>query len=338
MMLASGCGKERVKVAEENPDQPNDYRRADLVAAARAGEAGKTPKAFRTFALRAKELWPEFSESVRMEAERALAFMALGPMKSAIDKTPLEQQEVLALTVWPTALKVEPNKGETAAKFVERICADALALECKYAVAEYRPVLLAALAWENMKKRARDAYTVCDVCSQDPKYKRNLGEYDKYDRIMSGRAGNVEDDAHPRSWPFAGKSARVWSKVPVLAIELDGDATFRGQTTRAGKWRDAIARSDTPTEPLGVYLRPKDRVRTLRAVLADAAAVGYPEVALQVRERKYPFDLREYRLVTKIKKRQKNVKKLMVRDIDTIQVLVQSLDANTEPNGPALGI
>jgi len=340
MATAIGCGKERLKVAEEDPQKPNDYNRTEFLRAVSAAQTGKSAvsaKAFRTLAARIRDLWPGFSESVQIEAERALVFMAIQPMEAAMEKSPIELRETLALTVWPTALLVEPEPGETAAKYVERICADKLALKCKYSVAEYRPVLLASMAWRNLKERARDAYAICDVCVNEPKYKEALASFDKHDRIMSGRAGNVEDIAHPRAWPFAGQSARPWTKVPVLSIKLDGTAMFGTQKAIPGKWRDVIARSDTPTTPLGVYLRPKDRVRTLRAVLADAAAVGYKEVSLQVRSRKYPYDLLQYRVVTKVAPRQK-IKKLMVRDIDTIQVLVQSLDANAQPGGAALAI
>lgn len=340
-----GCGKERLKIAQEDPNEPNDYNRTKFLQAAAAASRAKTPAAFRALAVRARELDSTFSESVKVEVERVLVFMALPPMLAVFDRPPLQQQEALALTVWPTALGVEPNPGESPAAFVERICGDKLALKCKYAVAEYRPVLLNALAWRNLKDRAREAYTVCDVCANDPEYRNAVDSYSEHDRIMTGRAGNIEDRAHPSSWPIAGKAARPWSEVPVLAVDLDGEASFRGLRTSAGKWRDAIARSTPPSEPLGVYLRPKDRIRTLRAVLADAAAVGYREIALQVRERTYPFRLREYRLVTNSKatrnkptNAERTFRKVMVRDIDTIQVLVQSLDANASSDGTPLAI
>lgn len=333
----AACQKDRVKVRGEDKNKPADYKRTELIKAAAEAGDHPSPKAFRRFAARVAELAPGFSESVRAEAERALVFMAADPMAALVDKSPIEQRDALATTVWPTAFGVEPKSGETPAAYVERICRDDLALDCKYAVPEYQPVLLSSLAWRKLKERARDSYKTCDQCGNDARFERVLQRYDKYDRIMSGRAGNAADRAHPRAWPFAGKNGRRWSGAPVLAIKLSGKATFRGKSTKPGKWRDAIARSAAATEPLGVYLHPKDRVSTLRGVMADAASAGYSEIALQARVPEYPFELREYRLVTKPGKGSK-IKKLMVRDIDTIQVLVQTLNANTDPDGPKLTI
>ena len=327
--LGAACQKDRLEVRAEDKDKPADFKRSEMLQAATAAGDQPSPKAFRRFAERVTELSPRFSESVKAEVERALVFMAVDPMQSVVDESPLKQRDALATTVWPTAFGIEPKPGETPAAYVERICRDELALDCKYAVPEYQPLLLASLAWRKLKERARTSYKHCDQC-QNPRYARVLDRYDRYDRLMSGRAGNAEGEARPRSWPFAGNNAQPWSGAPLLAVALDGKTTFRGKPTKPDKVRTVIARSEQGGEPLGVYLHPKDRVRTLRSVMADAAAAGYAEIALQARVPKYPFALREYRLVTKPKG--KHIKKLMVRDIDTIQVLVQSLNANTDPN------
>lgn len=329
LLAAAACGRDDLTVREENPQTPNDYHRTDLREA--VAELAKTPAsaaAYRRFADRVTDLRPEFDDTVKVIAERNLVFRAL-PVLEAVRGQPLaKQMEVLATTVWPVALGVLAKKGESARAYLDRACGGPLALDCKRIVHEYRPVMIGAMVWNKLKDRAREALRLCNECKGDKGYTDAVALYGKRDEEAGAAAGKAADHAHPRAWPVAGSRSRPWSNAPVFTLRSSGTVLLDGVEAK-GRWLPIMKRARTDAAVLGVHLKPSARVRTLRALLADARAAEYRQVALQVRVDAYPYELREYRISTD-KRRGTRVK---VRDVDTIQVLVQALDAMTRVAG-----
>ena len=174
-----------------------------------------------------------------------------------------------------------------------------------------------------MKDRARDAYGECRPCKQDPSYAALLEQYDQHESRMTKIMKAAEDRTERSAWPVAGPNASEWSGAVLLDLvpeppTLDGEAI-------EGSWRDRLRadrRRDGANTVLGVHLKPRSEVRLLRAVLSAAAAAGYQSVALQVRSGEYPYPPAEYRLTTG----RGGGRAIEVRDVDTIQYLVRTLD------------
>src|SRR5262249_8671564 len=144
-----------------------------------------SPEAYAVLASEIERIRPAFNQGVADLAERYLVFLALEPMAAHLDQ-PLEQQmNALGLTVWPTALHVDPQQGEAVQAYLERACAGPLATDCKYVVPEAWPIVLGAIVWKRMKTRARDAYSSCSVCTADRTYGELLEKYDQSETRMA---------------------------------------------------------------------------------------------------------------------------------------------------------
>ncbi len=146
-------------------------------------------------------------------------------------------------------------------------------------------------------------------------------QYDQHEsrltRLASDEEGRVERDA----WPEAGDNAAQWSGAPVLDL-VPEPPRFLGEPIE-GNWRERVRasrRGNGRDHVLGVHLKPRTEVRHLLAVLEAAGAAGYRTVALQARGRQYPYPMREYRLAIR------GGRTVSVRDVDTIQYLVRTLD------------
>ncbi len=319
----AGCKQQRIDVVAVDKDRTGDYGRQALHAAVEKFRAApRSPDAYRALAVEIERLRPAFNKDASDEAERHLVFLALGPMAALFDRPLGEQQNILAVTVWPTALRLEPKPGETARQYLERACADKIAAECKYVVPEYWPLVLSQRVWRRFKNRARDAYGNCRPCAQDPSYAALLEDYDQHDSVLTRLARESEKLVERSAWPEAGANADDWSAAPVLDLVPD-PPTLAGEPV-AGHWADRLrANHVRPGGPvLGLHLRPRSEVRHLRAVLRAAAAAGYRTVALQARRSDFPYNLAEYRLVTRGAGHP-----VEARDVDSIQFLVRSLDA-----------
>jgi hypothetical protein len=326
---AGACQQRQIEVIKKNGDRTGDYGRQALRAAVQKfRSAPRSPQAFRALAVEVDRLRPAFNQDASDEAERVLVFLALDPMAAQLDHSFEEQMQALALTVWPTALRVSPRPDEAPRAYIQRACAEQLSAECKYVVPEYWPLVLTARVWQRLKGRARDAYTDCRPCKQEPSYAALLERYDQYEnrvtRIANEHKARVERDA----WPEAGVNAEPWSGAPVLDLVPD-PPHFMGEPIE-GNWSERVRASrKNGGKVLAVHFKPRTEVRHLRAVLRVAAAAGYRTVALQARERRYPYALREYRLAA----RSRAGRPVDSRDIDTIQYLVRSLDATAERTG-----
>jgi hypothetical protein len=329
-LAGAGCKQQQIEVVEKNKDRTGDYGRHELRAAVEKLRANsRSPDAYRAFAVEVARLRPTFNQDVADEAERNLVFLALDPMVAQLERPLDEQLRTLALTVWPSALHVEPKSGENPRQYLQRACSDGLAAECKYIVPEYWPLILSQEVWRRFKNRARDAFGQCRPCAQEPSYAALLETYDKHDAEFTRRANAEEDRADRDAWPEAGPNARAWSGAVVLDLLAD-PVQLAGESVE-GDWRQRVRglrRGPIGGDVLGVHLKPRAEVRHLRDVLRAAAAAGYPEIAIQARRREYPYELVEYRLATRGAGRA-----IEVRDIDTIQFLVRTLDTDAEKSG-----
>ncbi|HWM87716.1 MAG TPA: hypothetical protein VNO33_17805 [Kofleriaceae bacterium] len=327
-ICATGCQQRRIDVVEKSEDRTGDYGRQALRASVeKFRTAPRSPEAYRALAVEIDRLRPAFNQDVADEAERHLASLALGPMAAQIDRSLPDQMAALALTVWPTALRVEPKPGETPRTYLERACAGPLASECKYVVPESWPLVLSAKVWRRMKSRAREAYGECRACKQEPSYAALLEEYDQHEsrmtRMVAAEKGRVERDA----WPEAGANAAEWSDAPLL--DLVPDPPLLAGEPVEGNWR-ARLRSNRRGTVLAVHLKPRSEVRQLRDALRAAGAAGFRTVALQARQREFPYSLVEYRLATR-----GGGRPVPASDVDTIQFLVRSLDTAAKNGGGA---
>jgi hypothetical protein len=330
LSLAVGaCQQRQIEVIKKNGDRTGDYgRQAVRAAVQKFRSAPRSPQAYRALAVEIERQRPAFNRDVSDEAERVLVFLALEPMAAQLDLPFEEQMQSLALTVWPTALRVTPRADETPRAYLQRACAEQLAAECKYVVPEYWPLVLTARVWQRMKNRARDAYSECRPCKQEPSYAALLERYDQHanrvTRVFNENKARVERDA----WPEAGVNAEPWSGAPVLDL-LPDPPHFMGEPIE-GSWSQRVRASrKNGGKVLAVHLKPRTEVRHLRGVLRVAAAAGYRTVALQARQRRYPYELREYRLAA----RGKAGRPVEASDTDTIQFLVRTLDATSERTG-----
>ncbi|MCG8423282.1 MAG: hypothetical protein MJE77_35720 [Proteobacteria bacterium] len=326
--LTAGCESKQLSISSGQTGQ--SYGRAELIAAlARFSDSDRSPARYRQMALEIAKLRPRFDEDVANEADRHLIFTASTLLDARFERPHDEQFRDLALTVWPTVLEVEPRAGEDATSFTRRACAAELAGECKRVVAEYRPLMLSALVWRTVEERAHEAINACATCRVQAEYGEALSRIDRRERAIAMAAGQAEDRAHPRSWPSAGQNAQPWTGSLLLVIDSEGVATIAGDEIAANQLRGELHKRRAETDSaqlavLGVYLPPSAPVRMLRTALADAASAGYREVAIQVRAPQYPYPLREYRLTTA---RRRASAKVRVRDADSVQVLIQALDA-----------
>jgi hypothetical protein len=333
VLVAPACQRKRIEVVSHGEDATGDYGQVDLDAAVQAfRQRPASPEAYRELAVKVEALRPQFNQGVADQAERHLVFLALGPMAGLLD-TPLpEQMDRLALTVWPTALEVEPEEGESVRGYLERVCAGPLAGECKHVVPERWPVVLSALVWDRFKVRARAAYSGCRRCGQDPSFEQLLGQYDRHQTRMRTARAQEGDRVERSAWPDAGDHAAEWSGATVLDLVAD-PRRFAGEVID-GDWGDRIRMRPGAAAVLGVHMRPRTEVRHVRAVVEAAARAGYSAVALQARERAYPYALREYRIATSRGGRGQLVQ---ARDVDTVQILVRGLDAAAARAGGGAG-
>ncbi len=337
LLAAVGCDKGEISVRGEDPDRPADYGHGKLMAAVQdmAGQSA-SPAAYREFYDQVEALRPAFSESVAAVAELHLVFLAVGPLDAQFDRPPVDQLDQLATTVWPTALEARPRQDEPARAYIERICAAELALQCKYVVPEYWGVVLGHLVWQRLEDRARDAYRGCATCRADPKYQQALDRMHQRQEALREQRAALVDSLHPKAWPTAQTRAGDWTDPALLELAKDGALRLDGAPVPAGGLRGALIGTRGDQVVLGVHMRPESYVGRLRSLAEDAAAAGYRELAIQARAARYPWPVREYRVIIGKPPRGRVV--VGARDIDSIQMLIQALDLQRarSPEPPAL--
>ena len=324
----AGCkDDEAVDVLERTA--PEGESAAEKLAAAtrRASEAGPTAEAYRAFALEVESMRPLGAE-LEADAARSLAFLALEPLDAHAGEPPEARARALALTVWPTALEVEPEPEESPRTYLTRICGGALALECKSTVAAHRALVVSELVWRRLKTRARTAYGACRACEDDPSYQRALDRYHERQSELAAKLSRGAGWIEPDGWPRADDHSRPWPDgAPLLSIAPDGSAQFRREPVPGRSWRDAIRAGRQEADVLGVHLRPEAKISLLRDVLRHAGRAGYRDVAVAVIEPEYPYRRRAYLMPAESRSRGSRVR---VRDVDPVQVLVQAIGASLD--------
>lgn len=327
---APGCEQEQVEVRPQPAG--SSYGGKELMDAVHGFASGeRSPERFRDMAAAIDALRPRFDESTAEDAERHLVIMALAPLRAYVDE-PLDVQfEALATTVWPVALEVMPAPGDKPAAYAERICRDTLIMECKHVVPEARPLVLSALVWARLAARAREIVYACKGCRDSDGFIQVVRDYERFARDVDKRRYDAEAVSTPDRWPRAGDKAAPWSEMPLVVVQPEGEATLDGQPILPGAWHSDLGRARKRSNVLGIHLVPTARVHDLRAILRDAGQAGFHQVALQARAPAYPYPLLEYRIITGGGKRDSRL--VRVRDVDTMQVLVQALDALAEEDG-----
>jgi hypothetical protein len=316
------CGRDPIDVEHQKPGESNDFGRGELLAAASEAAANsKSPAAFAKLRLTVEALRPQFNKSITKEAERLLVFAALEPMEAVAAEEPQKQLEALATTVWPVALREEPEENESAMAYVHRICAGRLGRECKHVVPERWPEVLGAVVWHRLKSRAREAYASCGDCKRDHSYKDSLERFNEHQTQAGAKAKLLKDLAHPREWPKAGENASPWQAPNLLELLGDGSAEFDGDPVGTA-WRTVIAEKRNKATVLGLHVPPTRDVRSLRNILRDAAKAGYKQVALMARDHAFPYARKSYLLAVSGGSKGR----VRVREADSVQLLVQALD------------
>jgi hypothetical protein len=344
---AAGCGQDAIAVGQATATA--DYHRGELLAAIdRFVAGGRSAAGFGVLASEVAALRPGMDESVAEEAERRMIVLALDPVEVLADRPLPEQVAALATTVWPFALEpsladalptgaaaeralaLAVRDGETPADYLVRLCGDALAAECKFAVPELQGAIVRARAVERFTERARLAVQGCAPCAGEKTWPDAVARWETLDRAVAATADTDEQLAKPARWPMAGPGAVPWpAAAPLVVIEDDGDAVLDGVVLSPTERIAAFERVRNGG-PLGMHLPAAARVDQLEGVLADAARAGYREVVLQVRETAYPWTVRGYRFAAARKRRPGSP----WRDSDTVQVVLRAVDAE-RPAGPA---
>jgi len=318
--LLAGCPGKDVELLPPGADG-SDHGQAALIAAVESYN-GKpaTPAGYRAFALEIDGLRPIFNEEVGEFADMYLSFLALPILEAQLDRPRDQQLEALALTVFPTAFGVEPRAGEAVRDYLLRLCGESKPLECREYAPEGWPLILSAKVRRTMKHRAQGALDSCSICGERATYVGILEKFDTGAAKEDALAAEHEDEYDPHRWPMSGESAAPWSGAPLFAL-VDGDALLDGAPLPSGAWHPSLTAARHGTRVLGVHLTPSTQVRTLRVLATDATRAGYHELALQVRDRRFPYTLGEYRIALR-----GAAPRLDTRDIDTIQILARALD------------
>jgi hypothetical protein len=327
--LLFACSREPIKVED---GKGSDFGLAELnQAVVVAGKDRDSPQAFRILAETVEKLRPQFNQPVSDLAERKLVFLAAYPIAAEQHRPPEERINALALTVWPTALKVLPAAEETSREYLQRICNAELAPICLNVVPEQWSVVIGREVISRLRRRARDSYAECDACQHDATYRQVVDLYDDEHARGDAEYAAVRDEVSPSAWPVAAPHAAPWptNPPPLLVIRPGGEAWFRGVVAEKEDWAHAIAQERHDSDGLAVHIWPSDRVALLRTVLDVANRAGYRFLSLEVRERHYPYLPREYRLAMG----GKGVR-VQARDTDTIQVLVRFLDSAVSRTQP----
>lgn len=321
LALASACSKDDVGLRGGDEHAGGDFGQEALIEATRAlSETPRSPEAYRSYVETIDALRPHFNQRVADAAELRLTVMAVEPLKAWFGKPGSEQMEALATTVWPVALRVEPQDGESPEAYVRRICLEDLALECKHVVPERWPDVLAARVWRDLGDRAREAVQGCDQCSDDS-FAKVIDEYDRHEDAMLVAAARAKEEGHPASWPTAPAGGMPWSEPLVLHAPPGGEIRVGGEPASAD-WRQQLAARRGDADVLGLHLAPEATIDRLRELAGVAKQAGYREVAVVAREPDFPYERREYRLPADPRR---VLAGTPLRPTDSVQLLVRHL-------------
>ncbi|HUH04501.1 MAG TPA: hypothetical protein VML75_21040 [Kofleriaceae bacterium] len=320
----AGCPQDEIRVRAGDPDEPGDNgRQALLEAGALMRQTPTSPEAFGVLYQRVEELRPWFTKETTELAERTLAFAAVPVMEAVATRPADEQARALALTVWSAAFRTAPFPGEDPDGFTRRLCGEILRTECGDIVPQYWTLILSQLAWRRFGERARAMFNHCPECRVDSGYRAALEILSRRNEELLVTRARLGDAVQHTSWPVAGEHAVAWTNPPLFQ-RTPPETFFDGAAIMGGTWAETLHDGRAGRTVLGVYVRPSERVEMVREIAGVAAAAGFTEIALLARAPAFPYDPREYRVG--IGKRAKGPR-VRVRDMETVQALVQALDA-----------
>jgi hypothetical protein len=323
--LLAGCPGREIQIVGRG-DGGHDYGYDQLLAAvARHAEQPVSPDQFRQFVGQVDQLAPQFNEDTEQRAELHTAFFAIEVVRAQREHPPAQQLSALALSVFPTAFRVTPRADESERAYLLRLCGTEKPDECRAIVPEGWPIVLTARARRRLKERAVEALSNCRRCEDVSTFSAELEAFSAEVKELDAEAARRRDDFSPRRWPVAAAQGQPWpDQAPLLSIAADGEARLNGEPVPPERRPERLRALRKDGRTLGVHLLPSDRVGTLRAIGAEARRVGYQVVALQARERQFPYPVRAYPLSVG---RGRGARRADVREVDTIQILVRSLDA-----------
>ncbi len=350
--LAS-CGKERVSVTKGDPS--TDYNEHGLQKAIDEFVAnGRSAPAFADLAKNVLALRAGMDRTVADQAELKLLVLALPPMQSEQSKPMAEQVETLALTVWPTLLvpaieadevmikrdpksvRLQPQSGEDARSYLQRLCGGPLAGDCKQIVPEYQGEVVAAIATHRAMERVRNAVASCVMCGAEPAWHEAVRAWESLDRLAATAAQDLQRRADPDNWPIAGSAAEtgtamadptaLWREAEINAI---GEVVIGGQhytgEARIEALRDLRSDSDT----IALHLRPEVSLAQVKGIIADAKKSGAVKVAVVARAPQYPWERRVYWISDGGRTR------VNLRPTDSLQLLLHTIDHVAAPGSIA---
>ncbi len=335
--LLASCKDDPVAVTAGTGTASEHGRAALIAAVTELGVARHTPAAFARFRDRVLALRPTMDDTVAEEAERLAVTQAVEVARQVPGAA--GGAAPLVLTVWPLALAPEleapepghpdadpyqpwlPLAGEDEASYLERLCGDLLALECKGVVPEGHAALVAGQAISRMTERARRAVSLCLTCSDDA-WKASIAGWEALDSQAITAATAARTRYAPARWPLAGEAAGPPADGPLLKATDEGALELGAEVIVPDSEAEAIALLQTArgtTTILRLHLPPRMAADRVRRIQQLAGRAGFAQIALVARAPAYPFATRDYRLGVK--------DALPVRDADPLQILLRVLDA-----------
>lgn len=315
---------------------------------------GRTTQAYAELSRDVMALRPGMDRTVAEQAELKIVVLALAPIKSVQAKSMAEQVNELALHVWPTLLSppieadavliqrdakaalLQPQVGEDARAYLQRLCGGPLAGDCKQVVPEHQGAVVATVATRRAMERVRNAVASCVMCSADPGWHEAVRSWEQLDRTAHGYLHDVERRSHPDNWPIAGNAAEtganltdvtaLWREAEINAL---GEVVVGGQRYIGAERIEALRELRAESDTITLHLRPELTLAQVKGILADAKKSGASKVAIVARAPEYPWERRYYWLSDAGRTR------VGLRPTDSLQLLLHTIDHVASPGAVA---
>jgi hypothetical protein len=352
LVLLAACERPAVQV---KPSDSTEYNRKALsVAVDQFVAGGRTTTAYAELAQTVLELRSGMDRTVAEEAELKLVVLALPPVKSVQAKPMAEQVDALALTVWPTLLSppieadavliqrdakaalLQPQQGEDARAYLQRLCGGPLAGDCKQVVPEHQGAVVATVAARRAMERVRNAVADCTMCSSDPGWHEAVRSWEQIDRAAHGYLHDIELRSHPDNWPIAGNAAEtganltdpsaLWREAEINAL---GEVVIGGQRYIGAERIEALKELRAESDTITLHLRPELTLAQVKGILSDAKKSGANKIAVVARAAEYPWERRFYWLSDAGNTR------VGLRPTDSLQLLLHTIDHVASPGAVA---
>ncbi|MBA3542433.1 MAG: hypothetical protein H0T79_22650 [Deltaproteobacteria bacterium] len=336
------CKQDRIEV---KPQTTGDYNHAALQAAIDKFVAtGRTSEAYGELATTVTALRPGMDRTVAEEAELKLVVLALVPINAMREKPMAAHVDSLALTVWPTLLgpRIEadtavlkrdpkaadlvPKPAEDPREYLQRLCGDRLAAECKHVVPEYHGDVVEALAIRHATERVRNAVSSCLTCSADPGWHTAVLSWEGIDRDAAVSLNEIQRRADPDNWPVSGSAAEADPALPEAEVSKFGHLVVGGHDYGPNQQRIEVFKELRGSgDAIQLHVRPEITLAQLRGLLVDARKGGCNRIAIIAREPVYPWRRTAYWVADGTGMRAN------LRPTDVVQLLLHAVD---EVSGP----